>query len=383
MEHVGIIGVGKLGICLALILEKAGYVVHAFDANAEYREILRSKSLVTIEPGISDSLKSARNLIIEDDLNTIYKLNTVFVVVATPSLGDGSYNHTSVENVVEKYLELNAGYSTSNNKLFVISCTVMPGYTKSIQEKLSPYNYHVCYNPEFIAQGDIIKGMENPDMVLIGGDSVGSTMLVNHYIKFLKNDPPFHIMTPTEAEITKISLNCFLTTKIAFANSIGDIVIRAGGNPSVVLDAIGSDSRVGKKFLRWGHGFGGPCLPRDNRALCAYADGLDFTHRIGVTTDLSNKLHVNNLADYLVSKNTNNLPYYFDSIVYKRGTSILEESQQLLLATTLADRGARVYVYDIEEVRNNLENTHNKLFSLCAAPITDTESYFVVSRFVN
>jgi UDPglucose 6-dehydrogenase len=222
-----------------------------------------------------------------------------------------------------------------------------------------------------------------PDMVLIGGNSKGNETLVAHYKRMLKNDPPFHTMSPVEAEITKISLNCFLTTKIAFANSIGDIVIRAGGNPSNVLNAIGSDSRVGKKFLRWGHGFGGPCLPRDNRALCAFADTLDFKHIIGITTDTSNKLHVENVADYVTAQNVGGLPYYFDSVVYKKGTTILEESQQLLLADTLASRGAKVIIHDLPEVLSALEKTHAGKFELLSTPPHPLPSYFSVNSFVN
>jgi UDPglucose 6-dehydrogenase len=382
METVGVIGVGKLGLCLALILEKAGYTVRSYDNNAAYRTLLREKSLVSIEPGLTDALGAATHFSVDDSLTEIAKLQTVFVVVATPSLADGSYNHSAVETVIADLARISPA-TTTQDKLLVLCCTVMPGYTQTVQDRMAAHGYNVCYSPEFIAQGDIIKGMTNPDMVLIGGNAAGSAALVKHYKQYLQNDPPFHIMSPVEAEITKISLNCFLTTKIAFANSIGDIVLRAGGEPSVVLSAIGSDSRVGKKFLRWGHGFGGPCLPRDNRALCAYADSLDFKHRIGMTTDEVNKLHVENVADYVIAKNTAGLPYYFDSVVYKRGTTILEESQQLLLAANLAARGAAVFIHDLPEVRAQLEKTHPGTFRLLNAPLVDTASYFGVSQFIN
>ena len=117
-----------------------------------------------------------------------------------------------------------------------------------MQKRLDKYNYKVCYNPEFIAQGDIINGMIRPDMVLIGGSPSAADKLEGIYKTLLKNNPKICKMSTTEAEITKIALNCFLTTKVSFSNLIGDIVVKAGGNPSVVLNAIGSDTRAGNKF---------------------------------------------------------------------------------------------------------------------------------------
>lgn len=388
METVGVIGVGKLGLCLALILEKAGYNVRGYDNNAAYRELLRSKTLTSVEPGLTEYLHDASRFVVDDNLEAIATLQTVFVVVATPSRPDGSYDHSAVDAVVAELSAIHDRVTpppigAAQDKVFVVSCTVMPGYTQTVQDRLSRFGYHVVYNPEFIAQGDIISGMERPDMVLMGGDAVGCAALTTHYKRFLKNDPPIHTMTPVEAEITKISLNCFLTTKISFANSIGDIVTLAGGRPSVVLSAIGADSRVGKKYLRWGHGFGGPCLPRDNRALCAYADTLDFKHEIGITTDAVNKRHVERLADYVVSQNAAGLPYYFDSVVYKKGTTILEESQQLLLAATLAGRGASVFIHDRPEVCAAVAAVHGAALHFLAAPPDDLMQYFNISDYVN
>jgi UDPglucose 6-dehydrogenase len=259
----------------------------------------------------------------------------------------------------------------------------MPKYCDTVQDRLGEFGYTVCYNPEFIQQGDIIKGMTKPDMVLIGGDERGCAHLVEHYKHITTNNPPMHTMTRKEAEITKIALNCFLTTKIAFANSIGDLVNIAGGDPAVVLDAIGSDSRVGKKFLRWGHGFGGPCLPRDNRALCHFADSIGFKHRIGETTDYCNGAHLHLLADFIQSKNTESLPYYFDSVVYKKGTLILEESQQLFLAKTLAERGAAVIIHDVPEIITELKKTYATMFTYSDGSASSLpSSVFDISNYV-
>ena len=364
MESIGIIGVGKLGLCITLALENAGYNMVCYEKNDGLSSAISNKSLETPEPGVKESLEKARSITMVDSLVPIYRLPVAFIVVATPSLENGAYNHSAVDEVVGELLRLNKTDPSYESKLLVISCTTMPQYCDSIQEKLLQYNYQVCYNPEFIAQGDILKGLKNPDMVLIGHtNQAACDKLVEIYKRFLENTPTFQTMTCVEAEITKISLNCFLTTKIAFANMIGDIVVKAGGNPDSVLQAVGSDSRVGKKFLKWGHGFGGPCLPRDNRALCFFADTVGIEHIIGQTTDESNKRHLAQLFDYIQLNNKDKKPLLFNSVVYKEGTHILEESQKLELALLCADRGLSVNIYDSDPVLTQLKAKFDAKFN--------------------
>jgi UDPglucose 6-dehydrogenase len=356
METLGVVGVGKLGLCMTLALEGAGYNMICYEKNKELSKAISDKSLETIEPSVSELLKASKNITMVSSLQDIYKLPTIFVVVATPSLPNGSYNHSAVDEVVDSLLALNETSPNYDSKLLVISCTTMPTYCDSLQARVSQYNYKVCYNPEFIAQGDIVHGLKNPDMVLIGGsDDEASNKLMGIYKRFLENSPTFQVMSCTEAELTKISLNCFLTTKIAFANMIGDIVLKAGGNPQVVLKAIGSDTRVGGKFLKWGHGFGGPCLPRDNRALCFFSNTIGIDHIIGKTTDESNKRHLTQLFEYIQLKNIDKKPLLFNSIVYKEGTYILEESQKLELAILCANEGLSVYIHDQELIIEQLK----------------------------
>jgi nucleotide sugar dehydrogenase len=380
MESVGVIGVGKLGLCMTLALEGAGYNMVCYEKNAALSSAISNKSLETIESGVKEELERASRITMVDSLVPIYRLPVAFVVVATPSLENGAYNHSAVDEVVGELLRLNKEAPSYESKLLVISCTTMPLYCDSIQEKLREYNYQVCYNPEFIAQGDILKGLKNPDMVLIGyTDKAACDKLVEIYKGFLENTPAFEKMTCVEAEITKISLNCFLTTKIAFANMIGDIVVKAGGNPESVLKGIGSDSRVGKKFLKWGHGFGGPCLPRDNRALCFFADTIGIEHIIGKTTDDSNRRHLTQLFDYIQLKNTGKKPLLFNSVVYKQGTHILEESQKLELAILCADSGLSVNIYDDAQVISQLKAKFGAKFNYLCALQGD---YFDVNSYI-
>ncbi len=122
-----------------------------------------------------------------------------------------------------------------------------------------------------------------------------------------------------------------------------------------VLDAIGSDSRIGTKFLKYGYGFGGPCLPRDNRAFAAYAKTLGIKYNLGETTDNFNDAHAKFLYEYVVSRNYKNLPYYFDYVSYKKGTDIIEESQQYRLCIDLLENGCEVYINDVDALINKIK----------------------------
>jgi len=200
-------------------------------------------------------------------------------------------------------------------------------------------------------------------MVLIGESSVeAGDLLEEIYIKHTTNDPRICRMTPTEAEITKIALNCFLTTKIAYANMVGDIVKSSGGDPDVVLNAIGQDTRIGNKYLGYGYGYGGPCFPRDNRALAIYAKDIDIEALISIASDESNSKHLDyQIRDY-VENNDKSTEVVFDYVTYKPESTLLVESQQLAFAVGIANEGFKVKVRERKEVVNQLKEKYGNLF---------------------
>lgn len=258
MKNISIIGIGKLGLCFALTLEKSGYTVLGVDINQSYVDLINNKQLSSSEAGVEELLSKCVNFRATTSIGeAVEHSDLLFVIVATPSLPNGRYDHSQVDGVVEKLKQLGR---QQTQKHFVVCCTTMPGYCDSITRQLNELNYTVSYNPEFIAQGTILRDQANPDMVLIGeaNKEVGD-MIQSVYERHTLNQPRYARMSPLEAEITKLSLNCFLTTKIAYANMVGDIVRSVGGNPDTVLSAIGSDSRIGNKYLRYGYGYGGPC----------------------------------------------------------------------------------------------------------------------------
>jgi nucleotide sugar dehydrogenase len=218
----------------------------------------------------------------------------------------------------------------------------------------------VLYNPEFIAQGSIIRDLQEADMVLIGGEDAG---VIDCY-KLLYNDiqirtPDVHSMSLTAAEMVKIGINCFLTTKISYANMIGEVLVRSHLESDVdaALAAIGADTRVGTKYLRYGIGYGGPCLPRDNRAFaaCARRVGLDFP--LGDIVDRFNHDHTVFLAEHWTRKNPRRVPFYMRTLAYKAGTDIYEESQQMRLAELLMGREYRVVVEPCNQMPESVRSS--------------------------
>ena len=340
---IGLIGAGRLGICLALLIERAGFDVIASDVREDYVERLQNKVIFTNEPHVQDYLSQSENIeFTTDNQKLIDESDIIFTLVQTPSLEDGSYDVSAVWKVVQDLQN-----SNTKGKSFVVGCTTNPGDCDEFQKML---DMDVYYNPEFIAQGSIIKDLQNADMVLLGGKGKHLDALKELYylIQFGFKDADVHTMSTKAAELTKIAINCFLTTKISYANMIGEVLAlsKLDGEIDTVLNAIGSDSRIGKKYLNFGFGFGGPCFPRDNRAFAAHAKSVGVQHNIGFTVDEFNEEHAEFIKEYFMHKNKKHLPFAFKYLTYKPGIDILTESQQYRLCVDLLNEGYHVYCMD-------------------------------------
>ena len=357
---IGVIGAGRLGICFALLCEQAGYDVLVSDIRSDYVTDLNRKKIKTNEPEVEYLLGQSKNLrATHDNREVIRECDLIYTLVPTPSLDDGSYDVSAVWQVVENIKEEMT--SVANDvKNFVVGCTTNPGDCDEFKKEL-PDSVNVFYNPEFIAQGSIIHDLQHADMVLLGHSHRNDLdHVINDiqslYKKIQVTRAIVCSMSLKAAEITKIAVNCFLTTKISYANMLGDTLHRAGCGSEVVgvLDAIGADQRIGRKYLKWGVGYGGPCLPRDNRAFAAFAEKLGMDHNLGFVTDNINQEHGEYLVQYWEEMNSSNTPFYFDYISYKKGTDILTESQQFRLCTDLLDRGHKVYIHDDRKVTDQV-----------------------------
>ena len=363
MINIGIVGVGKLGICYSIILAKAGYKVFIYDINKIILDNIKNNTYNYNEPGLNDLITEFKsNIILSYNLNDIYNnCHIIFTYIQTPSLDNGLYNHEYINNFIDETLKID----NKENKIILINSTVIPEYCNSIKEKLKLNNFSLCYNPSFIAQGSIINNIINPDIILIGLDEDNNNnynKIVDIYDKILINNndkTKYKKMNLLEAEITKLSINCFITTKITYANMIGDYLINKNCNPDIVLNAIGSDTRVGNKYFNYGFGYGGPCLPRDNKALYEYGKINNYDFNICNINDINNSNHL--LFQYEKLKNLNK-PIEFRYITYKDTSDILEQSQKLELAILLAKNKNKVIIYERPYIIEILKDKYNDLF---------------------
>ena len=355
MESISIIGIGRLGLCTALSFAKAGYNVVGVDINKKYVDEINRKVLDSREPHVSEYLNIVSTFRATTDIiDAINVSDYLYIMVDTPTIGNNNYDTKNVELVLST---LNS-YKI-RNKHIIIGCTVLPGYIDGKAITLLPdcHNVSLSYNPEFVKQGSIIDDLKHADMILIGeGCKEVGDFLEELYVKVCGNNSVIRRMSPASAEICKLAINCFITMKISYSNMIGDIADRTpNANKYDILKAVGCDSRIGCKCLIPGYSYGGPCFPRDNRALGYYANSIGINPLLPEATDQINNLHSEKqIQDYI---NQGHNSYIIEDVAYKPNcpVPIIEESAKLKIAIGLVHHGKKVLIKDrnfiIEEVK--------------------------------
>lgn len=356
---IGVIGVGNLGLSFALLCEKAGYNVLVSDINEDYVYNLNQGICKTNEPLIQKMLFEVYDFsATTSNLEVIEKSDIIFTFVPTPSTLDGDYDTTTLFEVTNEFFTASQLDIPIYNKKFVVGCTTNPGDVEQIQNKLRMFDIQVAYNPEVISQNGTIFGIENSDILIIGTEYQElANELIKIYGRIQTNSVNAHVMSYKAAEVAKISINCMVASKISYVNMIGNVLMKAGLNKEIdlVLNAIGGDSRIGKKNTKYGFGFGGSHLPRGNRALIKYAENLDMKLNLPIAVDEFNKEHSLFLKDHYISLNPNKeVPFVMSYITYKKGSDSLEESQQYKLCVNLLDEGYMVNVIESPEIIKNL-----------------------------
>lgn len=343
--NIGILGVGKLGLVYALSFERHGLTVYASSYKQEYVESLQQKNTDTItEPGIADLLTNSKNITFTvDNHEVISNCDIMYVMVATPSLPNGSYDTTAIHEVAKDIVD-HAG--PVDNKILVIGSTVNPGDCAKFQQIVAARGVHVVYSPTFAAQGTVLHDIENPVALLLGTENNEvATKCSSVFTNIIPADTPIHQVSPTTGEILKIASNCYGTMRINYFNMIGQILIKSGLNHDLSkADAYlsGVDRRKGN--LRFGFGYGGPCYPRDNWAFTNFIESIGMKYNYAEINDQFNNEHVDFLTDYFLRTNTDGVPFYFPYISYKPGVRIFEESHQLAVCRNLLAQGAQVFV---------------------------------------
>lgn len=350
--NIGIIGAGRLGLCLALNLDKKGHSVVAYDINGQLVRDINDRTYKTSEPFVEQYLASSK-IIASTDIGIVGNTDIIFIVLPTPSNPDGSYDHTLITDTLKLLKTIDI-----KDAIIVINSTVMPGYCSSVASLAAPNL--LCYNPEFIAQGSIINDQQNQDIILIGGPSTDAMLTIAAlHMSMCVNKPLIKIMSLVEAEIAKLATNVFLTMKIAYANKIGDMVLQHGGDPETVLDAIGSDKRINKRFLKYGFGYGGPCLPRDNEAFIKAASAVNISTELNKAVDAANQSHL----QYLVEDAKGLTSLAMGRVTFKDESTIIEKSQRLAYAEALADAGTKITIYERQEVIDILSRIYGNKFT--------------------
>jgi len=348
--NLSVIGLGKLGLCTAACFARAGYDVTGMDINREHVEKIKSGVLPFEESGLEALLKETKeNLHVTADLKSaVCNSDITFIIVPTPSKDNGAFTNRYIKAVLNDIVPVLKG-KNSFHVINIVS-TVMPD---SCEKKFIPFieestgkkagrDFGLVYNPEFIAIGSVIHDFLNPELVLLGtSDEKSGKMLKEVYTKTCDNSPYMALTSLINAEIAKLSINCYCTMKISFANNLGSICDKIpGATASEIAGIIGKDSRIGSKYIKPGLGFGGPCFPRDNEAFIKFVKDLGgysgLQEAVININEKKTEQAVGKIfkATELVGKKVAVL-----GLSYKPDTYLTERSQSVDIVTALADSG--------------------------------------------
>jgi UDPglucose 6-dehydrogenase len=353
--QIAVVGLGKLGAPLAAVLASKGNQVLGIDLNPEAVRRLNEGVAPVEEPELQELVSASRDrLNATTDVGAAAGADVSILLVPTPSDDRGAFSNEHVLAAVE---EVGRGLrGRADYHVVVVASTVMPGSCdteirpalESASGRTVGESLGLCYSPEFIALGNVIRDMLEPDMVLIGESDAGAgEVLERLYAGVCENDPPFRRMSLVNAELTKIAVNTYVTMKISYANALADMCERLpGADVEAVTDALGLDTRIGSKYLRGAISYGGPCFPRDNKAFSVLARDLGAEPLLAEATDRVNAAQTDRLARVVQSRLKAGNSVGILGLAYKPDTGVIEESPGVALARLLGSAGYQVHVYD-------------------------------------
>jgi UDPglucose 6-dehydrogenase len=362
LPAISVIGLGKLGSPMVACFASKGFTVVGVDLDETKVDAIAARRAPVFETGLEEMLQSAPGEIsaTTDIAAAVRDTDVTMVIVPTPSDESGTfslrYALAACETIGEALRDLDRYH------LVAITSTVMPGATGGpLQETLerasgkrAGVDFGLCYSPEFIALGSVIRDFLNPDFLLVGeSDPRAGDLLAEIYANVCDVDAPVARMNFVNAELAKISVNTYVTTKIAFANMLARICERLpGANVDAVTQALGLDTRIGPKYLRGAVSYGGPCFPRDNIAFAAMARAIDAPAAIAEATDASNRADVGQVAALVSGRVPDGGTVAVLGLSYKAHTDVVEESAGVHVARDLAELGVDVIVYDPAAIPN-------------------------------
>ncbi|RMF98640.1 MAG: UDP-glucose/GDP-mannose dehydrogenase family protein, partial [Acidobacteria bacterium] len=321
------------------------------------------------EPGLDELLlkhggKTLRATL--DHSEAINNTDITFILVATPSTPDGSFSNRFIESSLISLGEA-LSKSKKDHHLFVISSTVLPESTDKVfiplLEKITGRElnkgFSVCYDPDFVALGNVIKGFLQPDLVIIGESSPEAGEIVEAiHRQMCENTPVISRMSIINAELAKVCLNTYITVKISFANSIANLCERVpGADVDSVTKAIGVDKRISPYYFQGGLAFGGTCFPRDVKAFITLAEKYGAQAELIYAVEKINKQQNQHLVEVVLREleTSPNKTVGIIGLAFTNNTPVITESPAIKLIDELIKRDIRVLAYDplaIENTRN-------------------------------
>ena len=373
MKNISIIGLGKVGISLCAALLNSKFKVFVSDKNQNLISKYKNKIYPFYEPGVKKIInKNYKNLIFcENSKKMINDTDLTFIIVPTNSNKKGGFSNKYILDVFNEIK--NEFIKKKRFHTFVIVSTVVPGSSKiqiiphieKITKKKINKSFGFCYNPSFIAQGEILNGITNPIFSLIGYSSKKSLKILKNIIKLIvKNKSQILEMSLTEAEITKLASNTYETMRVSFVNMIAQISNEIGNtNVDKITSAL--TFRFERRFFKGAAPYGGPCWPRDNIALSSLINQINLNDNIPAAVDNFNNFHSKYLQKILINKLKNKkFKIGIIGLAYKIGTPLITKSFSVNLIKSILPYSKNIIGFDPLVNKDIEKKINNKKFSI-------------------
>ena len=378
-----VVGTGYVGLVTGACLAEVGTEVICVDVNVLKIENLQKGILPIYEPGLDEiverNFKKGRLRFSTKLDEAIVDARVVFIAVGTPPGEDGSADLQYVLQVAETVGKYMNGYLVVVTKSTVpvgTAAKVKETIAKALKERNADIEFDVASNPEFLKEGAAVDDFLKPDRIVIGVESKrAKTLLHTLYDPFVLNGHPILFMDIPSAEMTKYAANAMLATKISFMNDIANLCDLVGANVNEVRKGIGSDPRIGTRFIYPGIGYGGSCFPKDVKALIKTAEQNNYRLRILSAVDAVNddqkKIVIQKIFKHY-NGNINGKTFCVWGLAFKPKTDDMREAPSLTVIDALLQAGAKVQAYDpasLHEAKHILNGT----VTLCEDAIKATE----------
>ena len=365
--NLTVIGTGYVGLVTGTCFAEMGNKVYCVDIDEEKIANLKKGVIPIYEPHLATMVidnQAKNNLFFTSNLKeALDDSNIIFIAVGTPQADDGSVNLNFVYTVAKQIAE-----NISKDSLIVTKSTVPVGtgfeIKKIIEEnKINDVNIEIASNPEFLKEGVAIEDCMRPDRVIIGTEDEKSSIILRElYEPFVSNHDRFIFMDVKSAEMTKYVANAMLATKISFMNEVANICEHTGANVQSVRLGIGSDNRIGYRFIYAGCGYGGSCFPKDVKGLINTSVEKGYTPRILSMVDEVNESQKMVIVDKIISRfgqDLSNLTFAVWGLSFKPQTDDVRSAPSITIISELLKRGAKIKAYDpkaIETFKTELDD---------------------------